>query len=267
MKRVVFNQKGGVGKSSISVNLAAISAAFGLKTLVIDLDSQANSSHYLGFDQTQPQRAAGISDFLKQTVGWFASPKEAIDFVQPTQFENLYLLAASPELADIERELESRYKIFKIRDALTELEQQFDRIYIDTPPNFNFYSKSALIGADSVLIPFDCDGFSAQAIDHLMANLLELKSDHNPGLTAEGIVVNQFNPQAKLPQQLVQQLIANQGIPVLDSKLSSSVKMRESHHAQTPLIYLAPKHKLTQQFVQLFALLEPEFIVADATEE
>lgn len=256
MKRVVFNQKGGVGKSSISVNLAAISAANGLRTLIIDLDSQANSSHYLG--ASSDSDAPTVADLLQQTVGWFSGPTPAADFVQPTAFENLCVLAASAELAELERSLETRYKIYKVKEAMQALEKEFDRIYIDTPPNFNFYSKSALIGADSVLIPFDCDDFSAQAIDTLMANLLELKADHNPKLRAEGIIVNQFNANAKLPKQLVDSLQQRQGIPVLAAKLSSSVKMRESRHKQLPLIHLAPKHKLTKQFIELFTILEPD---------
>lgn len=258
MKRVVFNQKGGVGKSSISVNLAAISAAQGFKTLLVDLDVQGNSSHYLGVDESNLPKDKTVADLLKQTVGWFSSAPSPEQFVHATQFENLSLLPASPALSVLERELEMRYKIYKLRDALKTLEEEFDRIYIDTPPNFNFYSKSALIAADRVLIPFDCDGFSAQAIDRLMANMLELKADHNRDLIAEGIVVNQFNPQAKLPQTLVDELKAQDSVPLFATHLNSSVKMKESHHQQLPLIHLAPSHKLTHQFVELFKELEPQ---------
>ncbi|WP_026377533.1 ParA family protein [Aestuariibacter salexigens] len=253
MKRVVFNQKGGVGKSSISVNLAAISARRGLKTLIVDLDTQGNTSHYLVGDNANIKHT--VADLFKQTVGWFLKPLPAIDFVHETPFENLYLMASDPQLANVERELESRYKMYKLKEALTELSATFDRIYIDTPPNFNFYSKAALIAADSVLIPFDCDGFSSQAIMHLLDNIMELKGDHNPELEVEGIIVNQFNAQAKLPQSLVDDLKAKD-LPVLNTHLSSSVKMRESHSASKPLIHLAPRHKLTQQFCELFDELE-----------
>ncbi|SHI23021.1 ParA family protein [Ferrimonas marina] len=258
MKRAVFNQKGGVGKSSISVNLAAVSAQRGLKTLLVDLDVQGNSSHYLGFDEQEG--APTVADLLKQTVGWLSRPQSAAEFVYDTQWDNLCLLPASQALSQIERDLESRYKIFKLREALDELMDEFDRIYIDTPPNLNFYAKSALIAADSVIIPFDCDSFSAQAIHRLLDNVLELKNDHNPALMLEGIVVNQFNPQAKLPRELVAALKA-QDLPVLETLLTSSVKMRESHQLQRPLIDFAANHKLTGQLVTLFEELEAKSLV------
>jgi chromosome partitioning protein len=112
-----------------------------------------------------------------------------------------------------------------------------------------------LIAADRVLIPFDCDSFSRQALYGLMAEIEELKDDHNEGLEVEGIVVNQFQARASLPQQILDELIA-EGLPVLPVYLGSSVRMRESHQANIPLIHLDPRHKLTQQFVELHNLLE-----------
>ncbi|WP_100658134.1 ParA family protein [Alteromonas flava] len=252
-KRVVFNQKGGVGKSTISTNLAAASAKRGLKTLLIDLDAQGNATHYAGIDVTEDTHT--VADMFKQTVGWFSKALTGEDFVQPSAFENLFVMPADKSLANIERELESRYKMFKLRDTIKELEGQYDRIYIDTPPNFNFYSKAALIAADSFLVPFDCDDFSAQAIQRLLDNVMELKSDHNPDLACEGIIINQFNAQANLPKQLVAGLV-EQGLPVLESKLSSSVKVRESHSQRRPLAFFAPSHKLSLQFEELLNELE-----------
>lgn len=260
MKRAIFNQKGGVGKSSISCNLAAVSAARGNKTLLVDLDVQGNSSFYLGHDCYAPEHKnnsdSGVAGLLKQsTGGWFSAKQSPLDFIQPTAFENLFLLASNPALEHMERELENRYKIYKLREALDQLADDFDHVFIDTPPNFNFYSKSALIAANSVLVPFDCDSFSKQALYNLLDNVVELKDDHNPLLVIEGVVINQFNSQAKLPGQLLEEL-REEELPVLDSLLHSSVKMKESHRAQKPLPYMAPSHKLSQQFNALFDELE-----------
>lgn len=266
MRRVIFNQKGGVGKSSITCNLAAISAAAGLKTLVVDLDVQGNTSHYLGFDfdGTDRNRIENtVAELLKQTAGFFKSSKTPDAFVHDTEYEDLYLLPSSPALEQLEKELESRYKIYKLRDALNTLEKDFDRIYIDTPPNFNFYSKSALIAANSVLIPFDCDNFSRQALYTLMGNLIELQEDHNPNLQIEGIIVNQFNNQANLPKTLIAEMQA-EGLPMRNQFIGSSIKMKESHHLQRPLVDLAPRHKLTQQFLALYNELEEEVFQVDS---
>jgi chromosome partitioning protein len=260
MRRVIFNQKGGVGKSSISCNLAAVSASIGYKTLLVDLDVQGNSSYYLGMDtHSQEHRDSmegSVAELLKQTSGnWFGGKKNLNDFIYETAFENLDLMPSNPALETIEKELESKYKIYKLRDALQELSKEYDRIYIDTPPNFNFYSKSALIAAESVVIPFDCDTFSKSALYNLLNNIEELQQDHNPNLRIEGIVINQFNSMAKLPTELIDELRA-EGLPVLDAYLNSSIKMKESHREQKPLVYCAPSHKLTDQFRELFDLIE-----------
>ena len=253
MIRVVFNQKGGVGKSTISTNLAAQSAKQGLRTLLIDLDAQGNSTHYAGLDVTPDTTT--VADMFKQVVGWFSQPKKPKDFVHLTKYDNLYVMPAHPSLHEMERELESRYKMFKLKETLEKLSSEFDRVYIDTPPNFNFYSKAALIAADAFIIPFDCDNFSVQAIERLLNNVMELKEDHNPDLALHGIVINQYNAQAKLPAQLIDELKA-QGLPVLESKLNSTVKIKESHSHRAPMPFYLPNHKVSKQLSDLFFELE-----------
>lgn len=258
MRRVVFNQKGGVGKTSIACNLAAISAASGYRTLVIDLDVQGNSTHYLVGEidaDAFPAEAQGVAGLFKQTVGSRKMRQNPDSFVWETPYENLFLMPSSPVLSNMEKELESRYKIYKLRDALDKLEEEYDRVYIDTPPSFNFYSKSALIAANTVLIPFDCDSFARQSLYALMENIAELQEDHNPDLDVEGIVINQFNSQARLPTELITEL-EEEDYPVLATYLNTSVKMKESHREHRPLIDLAPSHKLTGQFLDLYSELE-----------
>jgi len=247
-RRVVFNQKGGVGKSTITCNLAAISAASGQRTLVIDLDPQGNSSHYLLGEEADTVEPTVI-DFFRQMVEFTIYTRPLDEFIHPTRFENLFILPARPQLEELQSKLESRYKIYKLRDALNALEG-FDAIYIDTPPAMGFFTRSALIAADKCLIPFDCDSFSRQAIYSLLGNVQEIVQDHNPDLLVEGVVVNQFQARARLPLQLVDELKA-EGLPVLESFLSSSVKVRESHEVAMPLIHLAPQHKLTLEYLAL----------------
>ena len=275
LTRVVFNQKGGVGKSSITVNLAAMSANQGLKTLVIDLDPQANSSQYLlGDDATysadKTALEPNIENFFDEILGnnqqkgllsnaigsLLKSKNKGFDqYIHRSPFKNLDVLPASPTLGALEHALVSKHKIYKLRDAIETLIGQYDRIFIDTPPAFNFFTLSALITADRVLIPFDCDVFSKRALQTLIENVIETQDDHNDRLEIEGIVVNQYQAQAKLPREVVQQL-KDEGLPVLNSMLPPSVLMKESHHKNLPLIYLATDHKLTQAYQLLFNEIE-----------
>lgn len=256
MPLVVFNQKGGVGKSTIACNLAAIGAHAGHRTLVIDLDQQANSSAYL-LGAAPPPEAPGVADFFEQTLSFSLRGQPPSAFVTPTPFENLDLMAASPRLDELQPKLEARHKIYKLREALQQLAGDYERIYIDTPPALNFYTRSALIGARGCLIPFDCDEFARQALYTLMANVEEIRADHNPELAVKGIVVNQFQPRAKLPQRLVQELI-EEGLPVLQPCLGASVKVRESHQLARPLIHLDPRHPLTEALVALHEAVHAE---------
>lgn len=249
MRRVVFNQKGGVGKSTITCNLAAISAQQGKRTLVVDLDPQGNSTQYL-LGAAGENLDATLADFFDQTLNFKLNPRDTAEFVVATPFEGLHVMPSHPLLEELQGKLESRYKIYKLRDALEALAEDYDRIWIDTPPALNFYTRSALIAAQRCLIPFDCDEFSRRALYGLLESVGEIQADHNEALEVAGIVVNQFQPRANLPQRTVQELI-DEGLPVLQPYLSASVKIRESHERATPMVHLDPRHKLTQEFVAL----------------
>jgi chromosome partitioning protein len=253
-KRVVFNQKGGVGKTTIVCNLAAIAASRGLRTLVIDLDTQGNATQYLtGSAPLQPDRT--IADFFEASLSFSLTPPAFVSYASGTAFDNLDVIAASPRLDELAVKLESKQKIYKLRDALKKL-KGYDAVFIDTPPALNFYSRSALIAADRVLIPFDCDEFARQALYTLLDNIQEIRADHNDDLEIEGIVVNQFQARSKLPSRLVEELKA-EGKPILDCAIGSSIKVKESHEQHKPLIHFDRGHRITQEYLALFDSLKP----------
>ena len=253
MRYVVFNQKGGVGKSTIACNLAAIAAQRGRRTLLVDLDAQCNSTRYLLGDAADEahETVAGLFD---QTLKFSLRSRGAAEFVRATPFERLAVMPASPALDDMHGKLESRYKIYKLREALDEIDAAYDEIYIDTPPALNFYTRSALIAAEGCLIPFDCDDFSRRALYALLESVQEIRADHNHDLAVAGIVVNQYQSRASLPQRLVAELV-DEGLPVLEPALSATVKVKESHERALPMIHLDARHKLTQEYLALYAAI------------
>ncbi|MEM6796652.1 MAG: ParA family protein [Acidobacteriota bacterium] len=252
MRYVVFNRKGGVGKSTIVCNLAAIHALEGRPTVVVDLDPQGNATQYLtGSDAEALQ--PGLAEYFEGTLGFSLLRSQEDSFQHPTSVPELSVLPSSPRLQELQSKLETRHKIYKLRDLLDRLPHSVD-VFIDTPPAVNFFTVSALIAADSCLIPFDCDEFSRRALFQLLETVAEVREDHNPRLAVGGVVVNQFQPRAKLPAQLVAEL-REEGLPVLEPYLTSSVKVRESHRAHRPLVQMLPAHKLSEQFRQLHAAL------------
>lgn len=265
IRRVIFNKKGGVGKTTITCNLAAISAASGRKTLVIDLDPQANASQYLMKESVTEARENGrtILDFFKAsldsgTIFAFnpflppvspAGPKPD-SFIHATRFENLCIIPSHSDLAQLEVQLVNKHKIYKLKEMVDNI-NGFDALFIDTPPALNFFSQSALIAAARCLIPFDCDAFSKDAIFEVGKQIGDIQSDHNRDLTVEGIIVNHYMARANYPKMVVNAL-KEDGLPILSTKISSSVIIRESHHESTPMIYLNPKHKITQEYQALY---------------
>jgi len=250
MRRAIYNQKGGVGKSSIAANLAAISAHQGRRTLLIDLDPQANSSQYLLGDRYSGD--SGVLAFFERALEprYVPANDDLYQYLLDSPYERLQVMPAAAELDHLQGKLAARHKIYKLRDAVGRLYEDFDAIYIDTPPAFNFFSLSALIAAHGVIVPFDCDDFARRALYSLLDNIVETRIDHNPLLQLDGIVVNQYQQRANLPHRLVEDLRAD-ALPVFASRLCASVKMRESHQHCLPLIHLAPTHRLTLEFLAL----------------
>jgi len=252
MRFVVFNQKGGVGKSTIAVNLAAVAAASGERTLVVDLDPQANASQYLLGPVAAACAKPNLVDVFEEGLSFHLFKTDPRRFVHPTPFPSLDLLPSHPDVEALVPRLEQRHKIFRIRELVDAL--GYTTVFFDTPPADNVLTVSALVAADRVLVPFDCDDFARRSISRVVAKVGEARADHNPRLRLEGVVVNQFQGRANFPQQAVDELLA-EGYEVLEPYISSSVRIRESHHAARPMVFFEASHKVTAEFERLYERL------------
>ena len=121
---------------------------------------------------------------------------------------------------------------------------------MDTPPAWDFFTRSALIASERRLIPFDCDAFSSQVLYTLLQQVCEISLDHNPQLEVDGIAANQFQPRVRLTPQLLEEMLAEK-LPALETKLSSSIKIRESHQHYKLLFFMDSQHKMTREFWNL----------------
>jgi chromosome partitioning protein len=184
MRRVIFNQKGGVGKSTIACNLAAIAADRGRRTLLIDLDAQANASRYL-LGKALDEQKKTMAHYFDDILGYRLFPEGLETYVVPTPFANLAVLPSDARLEEVQFKLESRYKMYKLREALDKL-RGYDEIFIDTPPALNFFTRSALIAADTCLIPFDCDDFSRRALYALLDSVRESRVTTTQACASKG---------------------------------------------------------------------------------
>jgi chromosome partitioning protein len=252
MRFVVFNQKGGVGKSTIAVNLAGVAAAKGQRTLLVDLDPQSNATQYL-LGPAAADAKPNLTDVFEEGLAFRLFKTDPRHFVHPTPFPGLDVLPSHPSVEALVPKLEARHKITRIREVVDAL--GYPVVFFDTPPSHNVLTLSALVAGDRVLIPFDCDDFARRAITQVLERVEEVRADHNSRLKVEGIVVNQFQCRANFPQQVVDELAAD-GLPVLEPFISASVRIRESHHAAQPMVFFEPSHRVTGEFEQLYERLK-----------
>lgn len=250
--RVVFNQKGGVGKTTIAVNLAALSAHRGKRTLLVDSDPQANSTSYLLGSEASPQ--ATLAGFYEACLGINLFRQSLTEYTTTrTGVPGLHLVAAERGLEELRTKLENKYKIFKLRDGLKNT--TYDEVWFDPPPANDFFSLACLVAAHEIVIPIDCDAFSLRAAEDVLNTYREVKQDLNPSLELVGAVVNQFQRSTRHSAEILAEL-QRLGIRVLEPYLPQSIKVRESHSRAVPLVYAEPRHAASLAFCALYDALD-----------
>lgn len=216
----VANQKGGVGKTTTSVNLAASLARLNKKILLIDLDPQGNSTVALGVDKDNMDLS--IYDLLLQD----ANP---LDVILDLEQENLFLIGANGDLTAAEVGLQDAGKGPEfLRNSLDKIRADFDAIIIDCPPTLNMLTVNALVAADGILVPVQCEYFALEGLSALMGTLKTVQESLNPDLVIDGILRTMHDRRNNLANDVSNELVAHFGMQVLQTIIPRNIRLAEA---------------------------------------
>ncbi|MGN1421102.1 MAG: ParA family protein [Eubacterium sp.] len=225
----IFNQKGGVGKTTTCVNFAAALGLKGKKTLLVDVDPQGNTTSGVGIDKTE---------FEYSTYNMLIDEVPAKDIIIETAFKNLSLLPADMNLAGAELELAENENRFKaLKKALAPVVMEYDYIIIDCPPSLGLLSLNALTASDTLIVPLQCEYYALEGLSQLVGTVRTVKQHYNEHLELEGVVYTMYDSRLKLNQQVIDEVDKYFPGKSYKTNIPRSVKLAEAPSFGKPIFY------------------------------
>ena len=251
----IFNQKGGVGKTTTNVNLSASIGKLGKKVLVLDMDPQGNTTSGYGIDKNT------IENTIYEVI---VDGLDIHDAIIKTDFDNIYLVAAASELAGAEIELANeKDREYKLKNSLDKIKHDYDYIFIDCPPSLGMLTINSLTASDSVLIPIQCEYYALEGVSQLMSTFKLVKKRLNPNIEIQGVVLSMFDGRANLSIQVVEEVKKYFKGSVYTTLIPRNVRLAEAPSYGKPVIYYDTKCRGTEAYKELaeeFIELEEDVI-------